>query len=704
MTTNFEKLFQIKNSYTLLGEMNAVAIRYYNEVMARGTDDLEELKYFLLCLDRLYQEGFESPLRDEEYDDIHEYYIDRGGDVIRGDMSSSDKAVHVYPDLKGTIRKVHFVTEEDRLRNSKVKSQKSLETWLKSVISTLKDAGVLGDTLDLGFYTKFDGLSVVLEIEDGVVKSAITRGDKDTGEGQDKTRLFENVDFKKICDALHTSKIGLKCEALVSTSLFPEYNKRFGASKLIDERTAATSILNNEYPSEEQLSYLTLMPLMVEYNGRECPLPPNSKYCTEDEHTAFEWLDTKFPFSGFELDVHNSLRRELAVIKELIDHMHIGITKYIDYPADGIVVRVLNEEYQKILGRNVDDCVNNWERAYKFPPAKAKTVLTGIAQEIGLLGKVSFTAKVEPVKLKGKTIKSISIGSLDRMQSLGLAVGDEVIVQYDIIPYLTVDETCSKSGEEPIPVIRVCPMCGEELKFVPELSCVNNNCPSRIVGKVYNFCSKLGMDGIGPATVETLYWKGQLKCISDLYRLDKAILMDICQFGPVESKNILKSINKVKEVDDYVFLGSLGIPSVSRKTFEKVLSKIDFKDLITMPNDRKSIKTLTTVKGIKSKTARRILTGLEDMKGEIEILLSHLKLRKARKYTDTVCFTKIRDRDFEKYLNSIGVGVTEDITRNTTVLIAGGTGSGKYNKAVKWKVPIMTIDDAYKKFGYTSGK
>ena len=61
MTTNFEKLFQIKNSYTLLGEMNAVAIRYYIEVMARGTDDLKELKYFLLCLDRLYQEGFESP-------------------------------------------------------------------------------------------------------------------------------------------------------------------------------------------------------------------------------------------------------------------------------------------------------------------------------------------------------------------------------------------------------------------------------------------------------------------------------------------------------------------------------------------------------------------------------------------------------------------------------------------------------------------
>ena len=66
-------------------------------------------------------------------------------------------------------------------------------------------------------------------------------------------------------------------------------------------------------------------------------------------------------------------------------------------------VRIMNEEYRKKLGRNEEDCINNWERAYKFPPATAKSKIIDITQEIGLLGKVSFTAVVEPVVLKNKT-------------------------------------------------------------------------------------------------------------------------------------------------------------------------------------------------------------------------------------------------------------------------------------------------------------
>ena len=689
---DFKKIFAIKNTYEVLAEMNACAFHYYNEVLKNGTSDMEQLKYFLICLDRLYQEGFESPLRDDEYDEIHDYYIDHGGKIIRGDMSSTYKAEHVYPNLKGTIRKVHFITEKDRLSNGKVKSQKSFETWYRNVVKTLKEAGVWNDTIKIGLYTKFDGLSVILEIEDGKVLSAITRGDKDTGTGQNKTGVFANITYKddiKV-NGIKVTKYGMKCEALVSKEEFPKYNKKFGGGKLIDERSAATSILNNDYPSPEQLKYLTLMPLMLCVDGKEYPIPNK---CV----SGLEYVN-QFNYHEFLGCEYLGVEKVCEFVKESITELSDELFKHSKYPVDGIVIRIENEEYRAVLGRNEEECVNNWERAYKFPPARAKTVLEKVDQEIGLLGKLSFVAKVRPVKLKNRTIKSISIGSLDRFVSLELAVGDEVWVQYDIIPYLTVDESCKKSGSEPIKVITNCPDCGEPLQFVPELSCVNPKCPTRAIGKMYNYCMKLGMDGIGPETIAKIYYAG-IKDIAGLYDMNTNWLIDI-GFGKIESKNILEAIDNVKSVDDYVFFGALGIPSVSRKIFEKVFTAISYKDLLKMDNNRQSVLELSKIDGIKSKTARRILDGIEENLGTIEKLLNHVKLNKGTKYDVTVCFTKIRDHDFEKYLQSIGVGITEALTRKTTMLIAGSMDSTKVAKAKKWGIPIVDINTAYKTFKY----
>ena len=564
------------------------------------------------------------------------------------------------------------------------------------MIEQLKDAGVWDGMIALAFYTKFDGLSVVLEVADGVVKSAITRGDKDTGAGQNKTGVFGGINFNDVANANGIRDFGLKCEALVSKSAFNEYNERFGGGRLIDERSAATSILNNDYPSPEQLKYLTLMPLMITINGKDIPLPnPNVR--------GFEWADKLYAYDV--LCINNmGVKEVMKHVKGVIDELSTQICEHSDYPADGIVIRILDAEYVKVLGRNEEECVNNWERAYKFPPETAKTTLLDIEQAIGYLGKVSFIAKVKPVKLKNKTIKSISIGSLDRFKSLDLAIGDEVIVQYDIIPYLTRDNTCKRSNNHPIDAIVNCPSCGEPLEFVPELSCVNPDCPARVVGRIYNYCMKIGIEGIGPETVLRMYHHGGIKNIPDLYKVEIDDLLRM-GFGPTESINIVNAIDSIDTVDDYVLLGSLGIPSVSRKIFEKVLDVVKFKDLLALDNDKKSIKILTTVKGIKSKTARKILDGLEAWHDDIMGILKYVKVRSAKKYGMTVCFTKVRDRDFEKYLKEeLAIGVTEALTRKTDLLITGTGDSTKVEKAKKWGIPIMTIGEAYDKFMYKGGK
>ena len=176
-------------------------------------------------------------------------------------------------------------------------------------------------------------------------------------------------------------------------------------------------------------------------------------------------------------------------------------------------------------------------------------------------------------------------------------------------------------------------------------------------------------------------------------------------FGPVESVNIVNAIDSIDHADDYVLLGAIGIPSVSRKLFEKILDVVKLNDLLAMHNDKQSIKILTDIKGIKSKTARKILDGLEEYHDDILAALNHVKVKSAKKYSMTVCFTKVRDRDFEQYLkDKLDIGVTEDLTRKTDLLITGSTDSSKIKKAIKLEIPIMTIQDAYKKFKYMGGK
>ena len=93
---------------------------------------------------------------------------------------------------------------------------------------------------------------------------------------------------------------------------------------------------------------------------------------------------------------------------------------------------------------------------------------------------------------------------------------------------------------------------------------------------------------------------------------------------------------------------------------------------------------------------------MEDNKDEIKKILKHIKLTKKKKSDMIVCFTKVRNKAFEKFLESTGVEVTENFNKNVKLLIVPNLSqtSSKIEKAYKWRIPIMEISEAYKKFGF----
>ena len=82
--------------------------------------------------------------------------------------------------------------------------------------------------------------------------------------------------------------------------------------------------------------------------------------------------------------------------------------------------------------------------------------------------------------------------------------------------------------------------------------------------------------------------------------------------------------------------------------------------------------------------------------------VADIKLTKKKKSDMIVCFTKVRNKAFEKFLESTGVEVIENFNKNVKLLIVPNLSqtSSKIEKAYKWRIPIMEISEAYKKFGF----
>lgn len=224
-----------------------------------------------------------------------------------------------------------------------------------------------------------------------------------------------------------------------------------------------------------------------------------------------------------------------------------------------------------------------------------------------------------------------------------------------------------------------------------------------MIGKIYNYCAKMNIEGIGEETVTTLFNHGFITNIIDLYKLENEAeqLKNLTGFGNKMIENIVQSIKKADKVAPHILLGSIGIPSVSRRLFKKILGKYSFEEVIGFTD--KDIKKLCEVEGIKSKMAKKVITGIKENYDLIRELLKYVKVKeeKEKKYKASVCFTKIRNKEFEKFLENQGILVMDNLNKETDLLITGSGTSSKMEKAKKLGIPMMSIGDAYQHFGFS---
>ena len=651
-------------------------VEYFNNSDLKSLDDMDifTCRKLVEILQFIYNNtDIVPPVSDATYDKLYQIMLDVGlGDIV-GSVNSQGKPVreHRYPDLRGTLNKVHFIFNIDKEGDKR----RSIEDWITSIENILGRNINNTKEFELRLQAKWDGCSAVFECdENGELEHVLMRGDTEKNQAVDILELFKGqIDFKQFANG--RDKFAIQTEVLMNQADYEKIIVEYKDFK--SPRSATSSILNEKILQPHLTKYLTVEPLRIQYVGKQPEIIPNEE---------FDMISNLF-----------DLRDLQQCIKSINEH-----AKEEGRTTDGVVLHLLDKSLQNKLGR--DGAINRYEVAYKFPAEATKAILLDIDFSYGLGGNVTPVAKIEPVVMLGKTISSISIGSIDRFRSMQhqLLSGSEVIVRYEIIPYMDVDHTCKVNGfGKSFYVPTHCKHCGSLLVEDPLLKCVNEECPSRIIGNVVNYINKMRIENMNIETVSTLFDQGIITGIESLYKLKdhKTKIISLPGFGLKSYENMIDGINKRRIVFDYELLGSLGIQSIGVRMFKKVLSIMDLETLLRLAKDQMLAINLMGLPGFGEKTASRVQHGLISKLSTIYFLFDHIQLKEKvapGKLKGKVCFSQIRDPKFESELINNGYEVVDSLTKTTNYLVVPSLDvlSSKITKAKKYGIEILSLEQA----------
>ena len=142
--------------------------------------------------------GLETGITDSEYDKLYELLSINGKEdfVTLPLLIGDEKEVshHSYPQLRGTLSKIHYLKQPVEKEN---KSRKSLDSWIEKTEAlyyrkTGKHIDLRNE--DVYVFPKWDGVSVIFEFnEDGDLIKALTRGYTKFNTAEDISHHFKGL-------------------------------------------------------------------------------------------------------------------------------------------------------------------------------------------------------------------------------------------------------------------------------------------------------------------------------------------------------------------------------------------------------------------------------------------------------------------------------------------------------------------------------
>lgn len=424
---------------------------------------------------------------------------------------------------------------------------------------------LLNEPFEVVCELKYDGTSISLLYENGLLVRAVTRGDGEKGDDVTaNVKTIRSIPLRLMGEN-YPDKFEIRGEILMPWAVFDSLNREREAQEeqlFANPRNAASGTLKLQNPAV--VASRSLDAFFYSLLGENLPASTHSG----NLEAAGSW--------GFKISSAIKVCSNIQEVAAFINYWDIE-RKNLAVATDGVVLKINSLNQQKNLGFTAKS--PRWAIAYKFQAEKAVTRLNSVSFQVGRTGAVTPVANLDPVQLSGTTVKRASLHNADIIKGLDLHIGDMVYVEKggEIIPKITaVDVDARLLLGDKVQFITKCPECGTELiRYEGEAAhyCPNENaCPPQIKGKIEHFVSRKAMniDGLGSETVNLLYENGLLNNIADIYELKVPDLARLERLGNKSALNIKASVENSGNVPFERVLFALGIRFVGETVAKKL--------------------------------------------------------------------------------------------------------------------------------------
>ncbi|MGD1998659.1 MAG: NAD-dependent DNA ligase LigA [Flavobacteriaceae bacterium] len=559
---------------------------------------------------------------------------------------------------------------------------------------------VLGnDSISYSCELKYDGASISLTYENGVLVRAVTRGDGIQGDDvTENVKTIPTVPLRLRSEFVQ--RFDIRGEIILPLSGFESMNAQRisnGEPPFMNPRNTASGSLKLQDSAVVAQRPLQCFLYQIVAND------PFFETQIQGLQTAIDW--------GFHVPKHFLQAKNLEEVMAFIKHWESHKNE-LPYEIDGVVVKVNSLDAQSQLGFTSKS--PRWAIAYKFKTERVFTTLNSVDYQVGRTGAITPVANLEPILLGGTIVKRASLHNADQIEKLDLHIGDTVGVEKggEIIPKITEVNTQKRLlNAQKIQYISYCPDCntplvrdsGEAQHYCPN----TEGCPTQIMGRIQHFISRKAMDieGLGGETVALMHHQGLLRSYADLYVLTEAQLLPLERMAEKSVSNVLQGIEESKSISFERVLFALGIRYVGQTVAKKLARHFKNIDAIASADQE----SLMAVDEIGSRIAQSVSAFFSNP-SNVELVHRlkayglqfsiHLSAQesnssklKGMSFVISGVFNRFSRDELKDLIDLHGGKVTGSLSSKTNYLVAGANmGPNKKIKAEQLNISIIDED------------
>lgn len=532
---------------------------------------------------------------------------------------------------------------------------------------------------------KFDGLTVNLTYENGVLTEGATRGNGIVGEAiLPQLRTIRSVPLT----IPFKGRMEVQGECIMRLSVLDAYNKT-ASEPLKNARNAAAGALRNLDPAVTAARKLDVFCYNVGFiEGRTLT----------DQREMLAFLkENGFPVSPFVryLSTADEILQEIALAEKERDTL--------DFLIDGMVVKVTDFALRDRLGAT--EKFPRWAMAYKFAAEELTATVNDVTWEVGRTGKLTPLAHLEPVEFSGVTVKKATLNNWDDVQRKRVGIGSRVFIRRsnDVIPEI-LGAVPDDHPARPVELPAVCPQCGAHVETRgAHLYCTNSlSCRPQIAARLSHYASRdaMDIDTFADKTAEQLIDTFGIATIPELYALSHEQLAALERFGHKKAQNLLDALEASKHRPLSAFLYALGIPNVGTKTAKDLARAFGTLDAVR----HASVEELLGIEGVGEIVALGIRDFFADprISDQIDRLLS-LGVRPEEAVQAesgplplagltvvvTGTLSTLSRREAEALIEQNGGKASGSVSKNTAFVVVGENAGSKADKAQALGIPML---------------